>query len=117
MKKEDSNYRKLWIGIGILILLAPLGLMLPELLKASGAWSEWGADGIKNIAGYLPEGLKRISELWSAPLPDYAFTGWDKGVKSYIAYLISGLIGVVLVVAVSYVLGKVLKRGNNDRTE
>lgn len=117
MKKEDPNYRKLWIGIGIFILLAPLGLMLPELLKASGAWGEWGADEIKDIAGYLPEGLKRISELWSAPIQDYAFTGWDKGVKSYVAYIASGIIGVVLVVAVSYVLGKVLKRKNNDRTE
>ena len=117
MKKEDSHYRKLWIGIGIFILLAPIGLILPELLKASGAWGEWGADEIKNIAGYLPEGLKRLSELWSAPIPDYAFSGWDKGVKSYVAYMISGLIGVVLVVAVSYVLGKVLKRQNNDRTK
>ena len=118
MKKKGSNYRKLWTAIGILILLAPLvGLMLPELLKASGAWGEWGADEIRNIAGYLPEGLKRFSELWSAPIPDYAFSGWDKGVKSYIAYMISGFIGVVLVVAVSYVLGKVLKRKNNDRTK
>jgi hypothetical protein len=117
VKKEGSSYRKLWIGIGILVLLAPIGLILPELLKASGAWGEWGAHDIKNITGYLPKGLKRLSELWSAPLSDYTFSGWNKGVKSYIAYMISGLIGVVLAVAVSYVLGKVLKRKNNDRTE
>ena len=117
MKTHRSNYRNLWIGIGILILLAPIGLILPELFKASGAWGEWGADEVKNIAGYLPEGLKRLSELWSAPLPDYAFTGWDKGVKSYIAYIVSGLIGVVIVAAISYVLGKILKRGKNERTK
>jgi hypothetical protein len=117
VKTKDSNYRKLWIGIGILIFLAPLGLILPELFKASGAWGEWGADEVRNIAGYLPKGLKRLSELWSAPIPDYAFTGWDKGVKSYIAYIVSGLIGVVLVVAVSYVLGKILKRGTNERDQ
>jgi len=113
VKTRNSNYRKLWIGIGILILLAPIGLIIPELFKAGGAWGEWGADEIKDIAGYVPEGLKRISELWSAPIPDYAFAGWDKGVKSYIAYIISGLVGVVIVVAVSYALGKFLKRRNN----
>lgn len=116
MKTQDSNYRRLWIALGILILLAPIGLILPELFKAGGAWGEWGVDEIKDIAGYVPEGLKRISELWTAPIPDYAFTGWDKGVKSLIAYIVSGLIGVVIVVAVSYVLGKILKRGNDERT-
>jgi uncharacterized membrane protein YeaQ/YmgE (transglycosylase-associated protein family) len=116
VKTLHSRYGKLWIGIGILILLAPIGLILPELFKASGAWGEWGADEIKDIAGYLPEGLKRISGLWSAPIPDYAFTGWDKGVKSYIAYIVSGVIGAVIAVAVSYLLGKFLKRGNNGRT-
>jgi hypothetical protein len=117
MKKQTANYRKLWIGIGILILLAPLGLILPELFKAGGAWGEWSVEEIRNIAGYVPEGLKRISELWSAPIPDYALTGWDKGVKSYVAYIVSGLIGVVIVVALSYLLGKVLKRGNHEGTQ
>ncbi len=104
------NYRKLWIWIAILIILAPLGLILPGLFKAGGAWGEWGADEIKEIAGYVPEGLKRISKLWSAPFQDYAFSGWDKGVKSYAAYIISGIVGVAMVAAVSYVLGKILKK-------
>jgi hypothetical protein len=111
VKIKGSKYRKLWIGIGILILLAPIGLILPELFKAGGAWGEWGVDEIKHIAGYVPAGLKRISELWSAPIPDYAFSGWDKGGKSYIAYIISGIIGVVIVAAFAYIIGKILKRG------
>jgi hypothetical protein len=114
VKTPDSNYKRLWIGIGILILLAPIGLILPELFKAGGAWGEWGVEEIKDIAGYVPQGLKRISELWSAPIPDYAFTGWDKGAKAYVAYIASGIIGVMLVVALSYVLGKVLRKRNND---
>ena len=110
VKTEKSNYKKLWIGIVILTILAPLGLILPRLFKAGGAWGEWGAGGIKDIAGYVPQGLKRISELWSAPISDYTFAGWDKGVKSYAAYIISGIVGVVMVAAVSYVLGKILKK-------
>ncbi|MCL5023952.1 MAG: cobalamin biosynthesis protein [Nitrospirae bacterium] len=117
MKTQKSNYGKLWTGIGILMFLAPMGLILPELFRAGGAWGEWGVEEIRDIAGYVPGGLKHISEVWSAPIPDYAFSGWNKGVKSYIAYLASGLVGIVIVVAVSYVLGKVLKRENDDRVQ
>ncbi len=110
MTKEGINYRKLWIWIAVLIVLAPLGLLLPRLFKSGGAWGEWGADELKDIAGYVPAGLKRISELWTAPIKDYAFTGWDKGGKSYVAYIVSGIVGVAMVAAVSYVLGKILKK-------
>jgi hypothetical protein len=117
VKKGRSPYAKLWIGIGILILLAPLGLILPEIFRAGGAWGEWGADEIKKIAGYVPEGLKRLSELWSSPIPDYAVTGWNKGAKSYVAYIVSGIIGVVLVVALAYLFGKIIRKGDHNRDE
>lgn len=106
-----TRYSKLWIGIGILILLTPLGLMLPRLFGSGGAWGEWGADEIERIAGYIPEGLRRISEKWAAPIPDYAFAGWDEGARSYVAYIVSGVLGAAVVIAVSYILGKFLKRG------
>ncbi len=111
LKSQVSNYKKLWIGIGILILLTPLGLIIPEIFRAGGAWGEWGTDEIKHIVGYVPEGLKRLSEIWSAPFHDYAFSGWDKGIRSYIAYIISGLIGVAIVIVATYLFAKVIKRG------
>ena len=49
----NSKFGKLWIGIAILIILSPVGLILPELLKAGGAWGEWGADEIEKIAGHI----------------------------------------------------------------
>lgn len=110
MKKKWSAYRRLWIGIGILILLAPIGLILPELFKAGGVWGEWRAEELKGKIGYVPEGLKKLSRLWSAPLSDYAFSGWGKGIKSYVAYILSGILGVSIVAAVSYILGKVLRK-------
>jgi uncharacterized membrane protein len=58
----------------------------------------------------VPKGLKHISEYWSAPFSGYSFAGWDKGFKSYIAYILSGIAGVVMVVVVSLVIGKILKR-------
>ncbi len=108
---EKRRLRKLWIGIGVLILLTPAGLMLPRLFRAGGAWGEWAPDEVKEIAGYLPEGLKRLSNLWSAPVSDYGFSGWDKGLKFYVGYILSGLLGVVAVILVAYIIGKLLKRG------
>ncbi|MCL5022261.1 MAG: cobalamin biosynthesis protein [Nitrospirae bacterium] len=108
---NKSKLRKLWIGLGILILLTPVGLILPGLFGAGGAWGEWDASEIREITGYLPEGLKKLSDLWSAPVSDYGFAGWSKGVKAYAGYLISGVLGVAIVVAAAYILGKLLKRG------
>ncbi len=110
-KKE---FKKLWLWILILILLAPLGLILPELFKAGGAWGEWGADEIEKILGYVPEGFKRLSKLWSSPITDYTFPVWESGVKAYIGYILSGIIGTALVIGISILIGKFLVRKNGN---
>jgi hypothetical protein len=69
---------KLWLGIGILVILSPLGLLLPEYFKAGDAWGEWGPDTLKELVGYIPQGFEKLSGLWNAPLPDYVFKGWEE---------------------------------------
>jgi hypothetical protein len=103
---------KLWIGLGILIVLSPLGLFLPEHFKAGDAWGEWGTESIKELVGYIPKGLEKLSSLWSAPIPDYAFKGWEeKGLGSLsVAYISSAIIGILLIVCITGIIGKVLSR-------
>ncbi|MFH0855825.1 MAG: PDGLE domain-containing protein [Candidatus Omnitrophota bacterium] len=103
---------KLWIGMGILIILSPLGLLLPERFKAGDAWGEWGTDGIKELVGYIPQGLEKLSGLWSAPIPDYAFKGWEeKGLGGLsVAYIVSAVIGVLVTVGVVLLIGKLLSK-------
>ncbi|MCM8797503.1 MAG: PDGLE domain-containing protein [Candidatus Omnitrophica bacterium] len=103
---------KLWIGLGILILLSPLGLILPEHFKAGDAWGEWGIDTIKELVGYIPQGLEKLSNLWRAPLPDYAFRGWEeKGLPHLsFAYIISAVIGIGIVVVIVIAIGKLLSK-------
>jgi len=113
-KFQISNHKRLWIGIGILILLSPLGIILPEIFKAGGAWGEWGLDEVEKIAGYVPQGFKKLSEIWKAPISDYAFSGWDTGLKSYIGYILSGIIGVALVIVISIFIGRILARKNGN---
>lgn len=91
---------KLWIGIILLILLSPLGLILPAYFHSGSAWGEW----------------KKLSALWRAPIPDYAFKGWEeKGLGHLsLAYIISALAGVAVTVLVVLVIGKVIKFVRKD---
>jgi cobalt/nickel transport protein len=103
---------KLWIGLGVLILLSPLGLLLPEHFKAGSAWGEWGVDEIRKLAGYIPEGLEKLSGLWKAPIPEYAFKGWEeKGLPHLsFAYIISAVSGIGIIVIAVLLIGKFLTK-------
>ena len=106
---------KLWIGLGVFMLLSPLGLILPAHFKAGSAWGEWSSDEIGKMVGYVPQGLTRVGELWKAPMPDYAFKGWEEKGLTHLsfAYIISALVGVTLIALVTWLLGKCLiKKGN-----
>ena len=104
---------KLWIGIGILALLSPLGLILPERFKAGDAWGEWGIEAFKEILGYVPAGLRKLSSLWSAPFSDYAFNGQqDKGLCQLgLGYIASAVIGILVIVCVAMLLSRFLNKG------
>ncbi|MCX5700031.1 MAG: PDGLE domain-containing protein [Candidatus Omnitrophica bacterium] len=106
---------KFWIGIAILIVLSPLGLIIPEHFKAGSAWGEWSVDEIQRLAGYIPRGLSKLSSLWNAPIPDYTFKGWGEKGLSHLsfAYIISAILGVIVVVAITLIIGKfLLKKGD-----
>lgn len=103
---------KFWIGLAVLIILSPLGLILPEHFKAGAAWGEWGAEEMTRLVGYIPQGLEKLSSLWGAPIPDYAFKGWEeKGLPHLsFAYIISAVVGIALTVAVVFGLGRMLTK-------
>jgi len=103
---------KFLIGIAVLVILSPLGLILPAHFKAGGAWGEWGADEMQKLVGYVPKGLAKLSSLWNAPMPDYAFKGWEaKGLPHLsFAYIISAIVGIGIIVLVMLGLGKLLSK-------
>jgi hypothetical protein len=96
-----KNLTKLYIGLFILCILTPIGLM------ASGdAWGEWGKEAFIKMIGYVPKGLERFSDFWKAPFPDYTF----KGTGDYISYIISAFAGVLLVIICTWIIGKIVAR-------
>lgn len=103
---------KFWIGLAVLIVLSPLGLIIPQHFKAGSSWGEWGTDEIQQLLGYLPKGLGKLSSFWKAPLPGYAFKGWEEKGLSYLsfAYIISALAGGGLVLLIAWLIGKTLTK-------
>ncbi len=99
--------RPLWIGLTALMLLCPLGL-----LAAGTAWGEWSPDDFRdpvsrvemtlssnNVAPppHPPQGLEKLSALWTAPIPDYA----PSFLKSEaLGYILSAFFGVGLILGV-----------------
>jgi len=107
---------KLWIGMTVLIVLSPLGLIIPEHFKAGSAWGEWGAEEMQKLVGYIPQGLEKLSNLWKPPMPDYAFKGWEEKGLSHLslAYIVSAVIGILLIIILIMIIGKILVRKDQD---
>ncbi len=97
--------RWLWTGLGALMVLSPLGLLATGI-----AWGEWGAgdfgdaairDQITQASGniappeHVPQGLERLSSIWTAPIPDYAPSFMHH--ESF-GYILSAVVGAGLIV-------------------
>lgn len=77
---------KLWLGILVLAILSPLGLILPEFFKAGE-----------------PFGEEKITILWKAPFPEYLS-------HSRLFYAACAIIGVLCVAAITVLIAKRLVR-------
>ncbi len=109
-----STIKKLWIGIGILILLSPLGVIVPKWFGAEGAWGEWGLDKIEKLAGFVPAGMKRLTESWKAPLAGYELPDQSKGLAGEsFGYVITAIIGVVFTAGLMHLVARLLGRRNS----
>jgi hypothetical protein len=109
-----NTTKKLWIGIGILLLLSPLGVIIPALFHSEGAWGEWGADKIEKMVGYMPAGMKRLADIWRAPFSGYSVPGQGGGSASEgLGYIVTGIVGVAATAGVMYLLVKMITRRNN----
>lgn len=109
--------RRLWATLVVLACLAPLGLWLPQRLGAGGAWGEWGPDELADQVGSVPQGTARSSDLWRAPLPDYAPAGWES--QSLLAqgiwYVVSAFVGIATCGLIAWLLGRRLARREHSR--
>jgi len=90
----DLRLRPLLIGLVLLLVFAPLGL-----LATGTAWGEWSPEELELRAGYIPDGISRFAGLWQGVLPDYALPGQaSEGFWASVpGYLLSGAFGLLVV--------------------
>ena len=123
-RRMTPIYAKLGIAVGILAILTPLGIYLPQAFNAGDAWGEWAPEDIPKVMveetgraeGYVPVELERQSGIWKAPLPDYAFPEQQEeslGLMS-MAYILSALVGIVLLTFSIMSLKKFISSGKNS---
>ncbi|HVO20635.1 MAG TPA: cobalt transporter CbiM [Anaeromyxobacter sp.] len=100
-----TRFGPLYLSLGLLALLSPLGL-----LAAGSAWGEWGPDEIKEVVsggkalGFVPAGMEKG---WSLRVlfPDYGVSG----LPGWFGYILSAVVGVAILVIVFKLLGLLRK--------
>jgi hypothetical protein len=108
---RGTGYRRWGIIVLILILLSPLGILLPAWLGAGSAWGEWSGEEIAKLTGHLPRGMAALAGAWKAPVPDYG-QDWQgaSAARLTLAYLGSALLGVAVLAGGAWAAGRLFLR-------
>ena len=103
--------KKLFYFFALLIVWTPVGLITPGV-----AYGEWlPGQGFNTLpgAGYLPAGIDKLSRLWKAPFQFYQLPWVSQTApvsQQTPGYILSALVGVLLVIGLTWLLGKWLAR-------
>jgi cobalt/nickel transport protein len=111
--KLDKLQKKILILLLILCFITPIGILLPMYFNAGQAWGEWSAHTIKDLIGYVPQGLAKYSDVWKAPIPDYSINGGDASVVHQSGYyIVSGIVGATVTYVVMLLISRlIIKNG------
>jgi cobalt/nickel transport system permease protein len=108
-----KSTRALWYTLAGLMILSPLGL-----LAAGTAWGEWGVEDFANAEARqemlhasanvapptaAPQGLERLSSIWTAPFPDYTPSFMH---NASFGYILSAIFGAGLILLAFLLISK-----------
>lgn len=109
--KLDKLQKKILITLLLLCLITPAGILLPVFFDAGDAWGEWSAQTVKDLIGYVPQGLAKYSDVWEAPLPDYTINSKDTSVVHQSGYyIVSGIAGATVTYIVMLLISRLIVR-------
>ncbi len=102
-----NGLRALWVGLAVLAIAAPLGLLAPGT-----AWGEWSSRELaKRGLNFVPRGLAQLETLWGAPLARYDLPALG---NIHLGYMLSAVLGIVLIAVVAWLLTALLTRGQSS---
>lgn len=105
-----TKLRGLWVGMAVLIVASPLGLLAPGT-----AWGEWGTEELTEMGlPAIPAGLERLSSLWGAPIADYDLPMLG---NANLGYIISAIIGIAITALVVWLFTMLLTRGVSSQKQ
>jgi cobalt/nickel transport protein len=103
--------KKILIILLLLCLLTPAGILFPMFFNAGDAWGEWSAQTLKDLIGYVPQGLAKYSDIWRAPITDYNINGADKSIIHQSGYyIVCGITGATLTYVVMLIISRIIVR-------
>jgi cobalt/nickel transport protein len=109
--KITKLQKKILIILIALCLITPAGIILPMFFNADDAWGEWSAQTVKELVGYVPEGLAKYSDVWKAPFPDYTVKSVDNSLVHQSGfYIVSCVAGATLSYAAMLLISKLIVR-------
>lgn len=104
-----GRLRWLWVGLAVLVVATPLGLLAPGT-----AWGEWGSNQFAELGlNYVPQGLVKLESLWGAPLAGYDLPALG---NANLGYILSAVVGILLVAVVAWLFTTLLTAGSRPST-
>lgn len=114
-----KEYRPLLVALVVMALLTPVGLYFPEIMKAGGAWGEWGIHEVRRMVGYAPREMEKSADAWKAPLPAYSLPGQGTAPlgRRSLGYVASALAGAAACGGGAYLVARHLsaRKGRDGR--
>ncbi|OGN88628.1 MAG: hypothetical protein A2Y88_04805 [Chloroflexi bacterium RBG_13_48_10] len=105
-----AKWRALWIGLAVLVVITPIGLLAPGT-----AWGEWGAEELTSLGlSFIPRGLEKLSGLWSSPMPDYDIPALG---NANVAYILSAIVGILITIGVVWLFSMLVTSGKKTSSE
>ena len=105
-----GSLRWLWIGLLVLIVASPLGLLAPGT-----AWGEWGTQQLRERGlATIPAGLEQLSGLWGAPLAGYRLRSLG---NASLGYILSAVLGILVIAIVVWLFSLLLTRESDSSSQ
>jgi cobalt/nickel transport system permease protein len=105
-----AKWRALWVGLATLIVISPIGLLAPGT-----AWGEWGAEELTSLGlPSIPKGIRQLSGLWSAPMPDYNLPALG---NANTGYILSACVGVSITIGLVWLFSMLVTSGRQPAPE